>query len=293
MNSIIKLLRPAQWLKNTFIFLPIFFNQRILSFEELASALCTFIAFSFAASSIYCFNDIRDAEADKLHPKKRMRPIASGKITLVQAYTTMVACFIIALVLLYLLPAGEIRNKTSFGIIIYYILNICYCTTLKHFAIIDTFIIAIGFVIRILVGGFSTATWTSQWIVLMTFLLALFLAFAKRRDDVLIFQTSGTKMRKNIVRYNLTFLNNAIAIIAAMTMICYIMWTMEDDVIERFNTQYLYITSIFVLLGIMRYMQLTIVDEKSGSPTNIMRKDRFIHLCIAGWITAFTIIIYL
>ena len=293
MKDIIKLIRPAQWSKNFFIFLPLFFNQKILSLAELTNTTCTFFIFSFVASSIYCFNDIRDVEKDKLHPKKKLRPIASGKVSIVQAYVTMVVLAVVAISCLFLLPAGISRLGTAGAIILYYVLNIAYCLGLKNIAIIDTFIIASGFVIRVATGGICTGIWVSQWIILMTFMLALFLAFAKRRDDVIIFNKSGVKMRKNIGRYNIDFLNNVISIISAMTMICYIMWTMSQDVTARFGTEYLYITAVFVLLGMLRYLQLTIVDDKSGSPTNILQKDRFIHLCILGWICTFIIIIYL
>ena len=286
-------MRPAQWLKNVFIMLPLFFSRNIMSTDGLINAAYTFVAFSLAASSIYCFNDIMDVEADKLHPKKSKRPIASGKITLPQAYAAMFVLIAAAILSLFALPNGSARTGTVAIVVIYYVMNIAYCFGLKHIAIIDTFIISTGFVIRVLAGGISTGTWVSQWIILMTFLLALFLAFAKRRDDVVIFNNCGKKMRKNITRYNLEFLNNAISIIAAMTMICYIMWTMSQAVIERLGTEQLYITSIFVLLGMMRYMQLTIVDAKSGSPTNILQRDKFIHLCILGWIVSFIVIIYM
>ncbi len=293
MKHLIALMRPAQWLKNIFIMLPLFFSRNIMSTDGLINAAYTFVAFSLAASSIYCFNDIMDVEADKLHPKKSKRPIASGKITLLQAYAAMFVLIAAAILSLFALPNGSARTGTVAIVVIYYVMNIAYCFGLKHIAIIDTFIISTGFVIRVLAGGISTGTWVSQWIILMTFLLALFLAFAKRRDDVVIFNNCGKKMRKNITRYNLEFLNNAISIIAAMTMICYIMWTMSQAVIERLGTEQLYITSIFVLLGMMRYMQLTIVDAKSGSPTNILQRDKFIHLCILGWIVSFIVIIYM
>jgi hypothetical protein len=127
----------------------------------------------------------------------------------------------------------------------------------------------------------------------MTFLLALFLAFAKRRDDVVMYETTGTIIRKNVNRYNITFMNQVIGIIASITMVCYIMYTVSPEVIERFQSTSLYITSVFVLAGIIRYLQITIVDIKSGSPTTILIKDRFIQLCILGWLLTFSLIIYL
>jgi 4-hydroxybenzoate polyprenyltransferase len=180
------------------------------------------------------------------------------------------------------------------GIIIsYVILNIGYCIKLKHIAIVDVFIIASGFCLRVAAGGVATDIWISQWIILQTFLLALFLAFAKRRDDVVIYNRDGSKTRKNINRYNLEFLNNAISIVATMTMMCYIIWCVSEEVIARMGTNQLYITAVFALMGVMRYLQITIVDNKSGSPTKILLKDRFIHFCVAGWVATFLVLIYL
>lgn len=293
MKDIILLTRPHQWLKNIFVFVPIFFNQKILTKGSLIEAFFIFIAFSFIASAIYCLNDLLDIDADRQHPIKKHRPLASGKISKLQAYVTMAILTILAISIPIILFEDKKQIQTTGIILLYFAINIAYCIKFKHIAIIDVFIISTGFVLRIIAGGIATDIWLSQWIILLTFLLALFLAFAKRRDDVIIFNKNGIKARKNIVRYNLEFLNNAISIIASMTMICYIMWCVSTAVIERMGTDKLYITAIFVLMGILRYLQLTMVDAKSGSPTKILYKDRFIHVCIAGWIAIFYVIIYL
>ena len=210
MTKFISLLRPHQWLKNIFVFLPLFFDKKLLHIDYLINAIWAFAAFSLAASAIYCLNDIMDIEADKRHPKKRLRPLASGKITKAQAYVIMVILILAALAI-----AGiAFGNKSLLAIIaIYLVLNIGYCIRLKHIAILDVFIIASGFCLRVAAGGVATDIWISQWIIMQTFLLALFLAFAKRRDDVVLFNRDGSKARKNINRYNLEFLNNAISIV--------------------------------------------------------------------------------
>lgn len=290
MTKIISLLRPHQWLKNIFVFLPLFFDKKLLHIDYLVNAIWAFAAFSLAASAIYCLNDIMDIEADRRHPKKRLRPLASGKIAKAQAYVIMIILILASLAIACI--AFESKNLLAI-IAIYIVLNIGYCIRLKHIAIVDVFIIASGFCLRVAAGGVATDIWISQWIVLQTFLLALFLAFAKRRDDVVIFNRDGSKARKNINRYNLEFLNNAIAIVATMTMMCYIMWCVSEEVIARMGTNLLYITAVFALMGVMRYLQLTMVDNKSGSPTKILMKDRFIHFCIAGWVATFLILIYL
>lgn len=290
MTKFFSLLRPHQWLKNIFVFLPLFFDKKLLHIDYLVNAIWAFAAFSLAASAIYCLNDIMDIEADRRHPKKRLRPLASGKISKAQAYAMMAFLILASLAIACL--AFESKNLLAI-IAIYIVLNIGYCIRLKHIAIVDVFIIASGFCLRVAAGGVATDIWISQWIVLQTFLLALFLAFAKRRDDVIIFNRDGSKARKNINRYNLEFLNNAISIVATMTMMCYIIWCVSEEVIARMGTNQLYITAFFALMGVMRYLQITMVDNKSGSPTKIMLKDRFIHFCVAGWVATFLILIYM
>lgn len=292
MKDIFLLLRSHQWVKNIFIFLPLFFGRRITDIEYLIPCIIAFGAFCFVASSIYCFNDIWDMDADRIHPTKCSRPIASGAISKGIAYCIMIVMFLLSLLICVLFFKEDVLLKVIGILCFYYLMNIAYCIKLKQSALIDVFIISIGFVLRVLIGGVSTGIWISHWIILMTFLLALFLAFAKRRDDVMIYQETGVMARKNVSRYNLDFMNQAISIIAAITMVCYIMYTVSDEVIVRMHTSFLYMTSIFVLAGILRYLQLTIVDVKSGSPTKVLMNDRFTQLCIAGWIMVFFVIIY-
>ncbi len=294
--NIIALLRPHQWLKNIFIFLPLFFDRHLFDINYLAPSILMFFSYSFAASGIYCYNDIYDVESDRKHPKKCKRPIASGAISKTTAYILMLLCIIISFLIItigdFKISGGD-KSKLYIVIAFYLLMNIAYCIKLKQIAIVDVFIISVGFVLRILVGGFSTGIFLSHWIILMTFLLALFLAFAKRREDVIMYEDSGVMMRKNVNRYNLSFMNQVIAVIACLTMMCYIMYTVSPEVIERFHSQYIYVTSLFVLAGIIRYLQLTIVDVKSGSPTKVLMKDRFVQACILGWVITFAIILYL
>jgi len=279
----LKLLRPEQWLKNLFIFLPIFFNGQLLNVSALLPCTIVFIAFSFAASSIYCFNDIYDIETDKLHPEKCKRPIASGTISKKTAYIIMVISFLLSMLILFFF-GGDVRNTLIALVGFYYAMNLAYTIWLKRCTIIDVVIISVGFVLRIYVGGTASDTWLSEWIVIMTFLLALFLAFAKRRDDVILHNSNC---------YNLEFINQIITLVATITIVAYIMYTLSSDVIERFHTRYIYITAIFVLMGIIRYLQITIVDFKSGNPTKVLLRDRFIQCCVIGWVGSFSIIIYL
>lgn len=292
MKSVILLLRPHQWLKNLFIFLPLFFDRRLLDASGLVPALVAFAAYCLTASSIYCFNDIHDRESDRLHPEKRKRPIASGALSVKAGYGWMGLTLVSGIALTGLLPAGS-RLPVCGLLLFYLVMNIAYCVRLKRIVLVDVFIIATGFVLRVAIGGVATHVRLSHWIVLMTFLLALFLAFAKRRDDVILYEETDVKPRANINRYNLPFLNQTLSIIASVTMVCYIMYTVSEEVTVRLNSHLLYVTSVFVLAGIMRYLQLTIVDAKSGSPTRVLLKDRFVQGCILGWLLLFGLILYI
>ena len=292
MKSIITLMRPQQWAKNLFVFAPLFFHGSFLDFQLLSDALVAMLSLCFAASAVYCFNDICDRRIDRLHPKKKLRPIASGEVSVAMGYVIAV-CLVISSFLMLLYFAPERRWVLSLYVLLYLAMNVAYCIYLKHKTLIDVFIIASGFVVRILVGGVAVDVWVSHWLVLMTFLLSLFLALAKRRDDVVIYERTGMHMRRNTERYNLEFMNQAISIVATIIVICYILYTVSPEVVARMESDYLYITSVFVLLGVIRYLQLTIVDVRSGSPTHVLFHDRFTQACILGWVALFVLFIYL
>ena len=290
MKKTLLLIRPQQWLKNGFVLIPMFFGGRLLNADDAIASVVTFFAFSFTASAIYCFNDIVDVDADRRHPVKCHRPIASGAVSVPTAYALMAVLALLSALLLFFLPqrAGETAGIVAF----YFLLNMAYCIWLKRHAIIDVCTVAFGFVLRILAGGMACDVAVSNWLVLMTFLLALFLSFAKRRDDVLRMNETGEPPRRNTIRYNLTFVNQAITITGTVTLVCYIMYTVSPEVVSRFHAPYLYLTSIFVLVGLLRYMQLTVVDEVSGDPTKILLRDRFTQAIVVAWIMAFLLIIY-
>lgn len=291
-RAVVQLLRPFQWVKNGFIFLPIFFDRHFFQVEYWWPALTAFLAFSFAASAVYCFNDIRDATFDRRHPVKKNRPIASGRVTSTAGYVLSAACLAASGVSLLFLPHAAV-GKTS-GVLLGYLgLNLAYCLWLKHHAIVDVFIIATGFVLRLFAGALAANVPLSHWIVLMTFLLALFLAFAKRRDDVAAYEHSGITTRKNLNRYNLAFMNQSLSVIGAVTLVAYILYCVSPDVMARIGSEHLYLTSVFVLAGIIRYLQLAIVDLCSGSPTKVLLHDRFIQGCIVLWGISFLLLLYM
>jgi decaprenyl-phosphate phosphoribosyltransferase len=287
-RNFLALIRSHQYVKNLFIFLPLFFVGQFSNSTLLLNGFIAFVAFSFAASSIYILNDFLDIEEDRKHPKKKHRPLASGLISTKAAFFIMGLLFFTGTVLM-----GMLSLKALFVLLTYITLNIGYCFYLKHIAIVDITIIAIGFILRLFVGSFVTDVTLSSWIVIMTFLLALFLAIAKRRDDVLHFIKTGTKMRKVIDGYNLQFIDSSMTIMAAVVIVSYILYTTSVQVEERVQSEYLYVTSLFVLLGVLRYLQISIVENNSGSPTKIILKDKFIILTLLSWVLSFVFIIYL
>lgn len=292
MFDLIRLLRPQQWLKNGFVFLPMFFGGRLLDVQCWVEAIVAALSFSFAASAVYCLNDIKDVEADRLHPKKCLRPLASGNVSVTQGFGLLIASVVTSLAIA-IFGASQTGGSLALLVALYLAINVAYCLKLKQYAIIDVFIVSIGFVMRVIAGGVACDIWLSPWIIAMTFLLALFLAFAKRRDDVVLYQSGAPVTRANTLRYNLDFLNQTLGILASITMVCYIIYTVQPDVVERMGSQYVYVSAVFVLAGILRYLQLAIVDARSGSPTKVLVRDRFIHLCIACWLTTFLVVIYL
>lgn len=292
-KDLLKLIRPQQWLKNVFVMLPMFFGGTLLEASNVVASVIAFLAFSFTASSVYCFNDIIDVDDDRRHPVKCHRPVASGAVSIGMARALMLLMVLLAMALLLLSGSREAMLKTATVLITYYVINICYCARLKQYAIVDVCIIAFGFVLRVLAGGAATGTVVSHWLVLMTFLLTLFMSFAKRRDDVLRMNETGEAPRKNTIRYNLTFINQAITITASVTMVCYIMYTVSPEITGRFHTDLLYLTSVFVLLGLLRYIQITVVDKQSGDPTKVMLQDRFMQCVAAAWLLAFLFLIYI
>jgi 4-hydroxybenzoate polyprenyltransferase len=283
MNHILTLLRPHQYVKNLFIFAPLIFAFNFNQ-ESVFNATVAFILFSLLASSIYVLNDFMDIEEDKKHPTKRNRPLASGAISLTTANflflglssTTLIATYFFSTALFTVL-------------VMYFVLNILYSYKFKHIAIVDIFIIATGFVLRLFAGAQVTDTSLSMWIIIITFLLAIFLALAKRRDDVLL-SIEGKETRKNIDGYNLEFVNAAMVLMSGVVILSYLQYTVSPEVIARLGSEYLYLTTLFVILAILRYMQITFVEQQSGSPTKIVLKDTFIKVTLLLWLISFVAI---
>ncbi len=283
MKRFFALLRVHQYIKNFFVFAPLFFSL-YFSISRITHTFAAFLLFSLVASSIYIVNDLIDIEEDKKHPKKKFRPIASGLIAPSLALTISI-CLVSVSIVVALLFCKEL----AYILLFYFVLNIFYSFKLKKVVIIDIFTIATGFILRIMAGAAVIEVQVSVWLIIMTFLLALFLALAKRRDDVILSQ-EGKATRKNIDGYNLQFVDISMTLMAAVIIVSYILYTTSHEVTERLQGDNLYLTSIFVILGIMRYMQVTIVGEGAASPTKIVLTDMFLQATILLWLISFSVI---
>jgi len=287
MLSIISLIRVKQWVKNLFMFLPLFFSGQLMKWDMYQDLILGYFVFCFAASFIYVLNDIKDKDADELHPIKRLRPLPSGKLSVLQALIVAIALISFAIAASLFLPKNFI-----IVIFIYVLLNIFYIYMGKKISIVDVMLISIGFVLRVEAGGIITSVPLSQWIIIMVFLLALFLALAKRRDDLVLKSETGVDLRKVSKHYSLEYLNITLGVVSGVIIVSYLMYSLSPNVIERIGDDRIFYTTLFVIFGLLRYLQLTIINEESGSPTEIFLKDRFIQLAIIGWLASFYILVY-
>ncbi|MBI3139571.1 MAG: decaprenyl-phosphate phosphoribosyltransferase [Sphingobacteriales bacterium] len=287
-KALLQLVRPKDWAKNMFLFLPLFFAGEILNTDKIVPLLSGFLAFSCVASCIYIINDYRDIEDDRKHPVKKNRPLASGTVPKTIALLLLVILLIAGFGIAWL-----IRDKFLFVLGIYFLLNLGYSYGLKAIPVLDILILAAGFILRIKAGSVITFIPLSEWIVIMVFLLALFMAIGKRRDDVLLKISSGTEMRKSVRGYNLEFLNVLLSLVCAIIIVAYFMYTMSPETMARLGTHRLYYTCLFVIAGIMRYLQIIFVLADSGSPTRILYKDPFIQITLLCWMASFAGIIYM
>jgi decaprenyl-phosphate phosphoribosyltransferase len=288
MPPYIKLLRPKDWAKNLFLFLPVFFGGKL--FEMPAAHLfAAFFSFCFVASTVYIINDYRDREDDKKHPKKRLRPLASGAVKPAGALI-MAACLIVAGFALAYLADSKYRFISILGF--YFLMNMGYSFGLKNIPILDILIVAIGFSLRVKAGGYVANIDVSAWLNLMVLLLALFMAIGKRRDDIILKLETGADMRKAVKGYNVDFLNTMLSMFSAIIIMTYIMYCVSPITIVHTGTYHLYYTSIFVIAGLMRYLQITLVQNQAGSPTEVLYKDRFIQATLLLWIAGFYALLY-
>ncbi len=273
-------LRPKQALKNLFVFAALVFaghlTDPVKGPRNFALTVVAFFLFTLVAGSVYLLNDILDVEQDRAHPEKRRRPIASGLLPVSFAWVMMVIIAVVSLGL-------SLWVDLSFGIVVstYFVMQIAYCFALKKMVLLDVFTIAAGFVLRTVAGAMIIHVHISQWLLLCTLQLALFLGFGKRRQELVILGEGAGKHRAILNEYSLPFLDQMINIVAGVTIVCYSVYTIESDTAKLHP--HLWITVPFVLYGVCRYLYLVYQRGWGGAPDEALRKDRMLQIAIVLW----------
>ena len=284
-----KLIRPKQWIKNFFVFAPLLFSRHIFHLEYVIPSIAAFIIFSLASSAVYIINDIMDVESDRVHPKKKYRPIASGEVSVKQAMLFLV-------IIVIGIAAGLIfqRPVFSFVIVLYLITNLLYSLKVKSIVLLDVFFISFGFMLRVLGGAAAIGVSVSSWMILTTIFISLFLAISKRRSELsqIVNKENIDKQRKVLKEYSVEFADQINTIAAAGTIISYALYTVSERTVYTFGTEKLIYTTPFVIYGIFRYMYLMHQKNLGESPTSIVTKDIPIILDVLAWFGFSILIIY-
>ena len=280
-------MRPEHWVKNLFLFVPAFFAARLSEPAVLGRTVLAFAAFSLTASAVYVLNDLADAAHDRQHPLKCRRPVASGSVSQRAALLLMAALLLSGCTL-----AFTLGREVLLVCLLYFGLNIFYSFFLKHIAIVDIALIGLGFLLRVSAGGAAAGVAVSQWLIVLTFLLALILALAKRRGEFVL-ETGGGTSRRSLEGYNLPFLDASMVVCSTVAIVAYLMYCFSPEVTERIGSHHIYWTAFFAIVGILRYLQLTLVFNRTESPTWVLLHDVFLQVVLAGWLGCFVWLLYL
>ena len=283
--ALLRLLRPEQWVKSAFVLAPLFFTPGAVTVANCAAALAGAACFSAAASAGYVFNDWRDRDEDRLHPAKRRRPLAAGEVNPAPALGLALTLMLGALA-----GGALLGGRFLLALALYLGLTALYTAVLRRHAIVDVLAIALGFVLRVIAGAELIAVHASVWILVCTGLLALAVALGKRRDDLL--RGRGDLERPSLSGYNLRFLDTSVAMVLAALLVAYALYTIDPLVSARAGGRPLIATIPFVVGGVLRYLQLMLVEERTGAPTELALKDPPLRLAILGWLAAFALLLY-
>jgi 4-hydroxybenzoate polyprenyltransferase len=281
-KSFIFLLRPRQWIKNLFLFAPLLFSRNIDKPQHVMTVFYAFLCFCMISSTVYIFNDIRDVEKDRKHPRKRMRPLAAGIISRREAQIFMIFMLPVSAALSFMLDY-------SFGFVVmaYLLNNLIYTLYVKNIVILDVMSIALGFILRVSGGAIVIKVAISPWLLLCTFLLALFLGFSKRRNELLVLQEDANSHRRILEHYSLEFIDNMLSIVTTSTLISYSLYTFYAS-----SSRHSMVTILFVLYGIFRYQYIVYNKKMGESPEEILLNDKPLVINIMLWILTSIIILY-
>ncbi len=281
-------LRPEQWTKNTIVFAGLIFGLELFDRTAVLRSLLAFAVFCALSGVVYLFNDIMDREADRQHPLKARRPIASGALSPFLAGGAAAALAAVAL-------AAAFALGIPFGVVAlsYVLLQVAYSGPLKHIVILDVLTIAAGFVLRAAAGAVVIGVPISHWLLVDTTLLALFLALSKRRHELVLLADGATGHRPILGEYSPYLLDQMISVVTASTLVAYIFYCISPETVQKFGTDMLGLTIPFPLYGIFRYLYLVHRREGGGSPSQMLLNDRPLLVCVALWVLAVVVIVYL
>ena len=288
LKLILESMRPAQWTKNLLVFSGLIFAEKFMEPRETGLALQAFIIFCLLSSSVYLLNDVLDRERDRSHPLKSRRPVASGRLG-------VRPCLLAALVLVLAAGAWGLRLGPEFLLLgaAYLALNVLYTLKLKHVVILDVMLIGLGFVLRVLAGTAAIGVVTSNWILLCTFLLSLFLSFGKRRHELIALEGVAPAHRDVLVHYSPYFLDQMIAVVTPSTLVCYALYTLSPDTVAHVGSQNLVYSVPFVCYGIFRYLYQIHEKRGGGDPTRLLLTDLSILIAIFCWLAVVALVLYL
>jgi len=287
LNNLIISLRPKQWLKNLIVYAGIVFSLRLFVLGDLIKVSYAFLLFCAVTSTIYLLNDLLDRESDRLHPKKKLRPLASGQLSPAVAIAA-----IIVLLPLSLWLASLLSLKFTVIVVAYYIMMFGYVFGLKKMVIVDAFIIAAGYVLRGVAGIEVINIDMSPWFLVCASLLALFIVFCKRRHELMLLGEGADRHRASLKGYGAVFLDQLIAIVTAAVIVTYSLYTLAPETVVKFHTQKLILTVPFVLFGLFRFLYLVYNEEEGGSAETIMLTDWPLIVTMLGWLGAVLTILY-
>jgi len=286
----IKLLRPSQWIKNGFVLMPLVFSGDLFVLDSVVKAVGMFLAFCAAASGTYIVNDYIDVEQDRIHPKKKDRPLASGAIPPRNAIAVAVLLIIGLFIILFFFRTPLLAIST---VAAYLVLQLAYSTYLKHIVIIDVLALSTGFLFRVAGGAAVIDVSVSSWLILCTFSVAIFLALGKRRHEVLFLPDEAINHRPVLQNYSVLFLDQLLQVVTTSTLIFYCLYCVRSTPDMGTSPERLMLTIPFVAYGIFRYMYIIYHKEDGGSPTSLLLTDAPLLACTILWLMAFVAIIYL
>jgi 4-hydroxybenzoate polyprenyltransferase len=283
----LKLIRVPQWIKNFFVFVPLLFSLHLFDKDYFFLSLKAFVVFSLASSFVYVVNDIIDIEADKAHPKKKNRPLPSGRIKKSSALVLAIVLLLVVLLSYFFFNQQFISFLYAF-----LVLNILYSCYLKHIVILDIFSIAAGFSIRVLAGAAVIEVPVSSWLILTTMFISLFLGVMKRHSELVQVSDSNKVTRKVLAEYSTNFTNQMATVAASGVIICYALYTVSQRTVSVFNTENLIYTTPFVVFGIFRYMYLEYQNNQGENTTQVMMTDIPMILTVISYAIVTVLIIY-